>query len=431
MAEIKPFRGTFYNPEAISDPADVLAPPYDIIDNDGKQVLANRSPYNIVRLILPQSSEEREFWNTSAGLFEDWKRQGILINDRATCLYAYRQTFNLPGSGSFSRLGILTALKCKDFSSGEVLPHEKTFPRTRDERLKLLRACRANFSQVFMTFRDHNEKAADLLLKTTGNDVFMQFDDDEGTHHQLWRIAQPDNIEALKSLLFDQSMIIADGHHRYETALAYSKEINPNGQRDSAAGYVCATIFRSEDPGLIILPVHRVLRCLPPSWPEEREKLAHFFELQEMPQASGSLEGAGKMLEGIKRAALIMVTSQSVIRMILKKGVDLKEIVKGPESKKWKSLDISILHSLVLEQCLNLDADDLAEKGELYFTPWESVARKGVAAGKAEACFLVRATRIEDIWEIAEGGERMPPKSSYFYPKLPSGLMIYDHRNAF
>ncbi|OFW67598.1 MAG: hypothetical protein A2V52_04295 [Actinobacteria bacterium RBG_19FT_COMBO_54_7] len=260
-----------------------------------------------------------------------------------------------------------------------------------------------------------------LLRATLGN--VMQFNDDEGTYHEIWRIEQPDEIEALKSILAAKTMIIADGHHRYETALAYSQESNPEGRLDSPANYVSAVIFCSQDPGLVILPVHRVLKRLPLPWPEVKAKLERFFELEEITEPV-------KGLEGMNRVAFVMVRSESALRLTLKPGIALRDIVEGPESERWKSLDISILHSLVFGQCMNLNADLLAEDGELYFTPWENSAFKDVEEGRAEACFLVRATRIEDIWGIAEGGERMPHKSSYFYPKLPSGLIIYDHRSA-
>lgn len=428
VAEIRPFRGTFYNPNTIEDLSQVLAPPYDVIGDEMKESLLGRSPHNIVRLILPQSHEDQQFWNTSAELFEEWKDRKVFTGDEQACIYAYRQKFELPDSHRCSRLGILAILKCRDLSAGVVLPHEKTFPRTLEERLNLLRACRANFSQVFMSFRDPDEEVGKLLEWVAAGPVFLQFEDDEGTHHELWRIRERDDINGLVSMLADKKLIIADGHHRYETALAYSGEKQATGDESCPRDYVCTTLFRSEDTGMVILPVHRLLKHLPMPVEEASSRLERFFDLEEIQGNALSRRGIAKELERIDETSFVMITSNSAVQLFLKRGLDLKDILKGPESDKWKCLSISVLHSLLLGECLGLDADHLAERGELYFTPWEGVALSAVTDGRADAAFLVRATRMQEIWEIAEGGERMPHKSSYFYPKLPSGMVIYDHR---
>jgi uncharacterized protein (DUF1015 family) len=427
LGEIRPFRGTFYNPDKISDRSQVTAPPYDVIDAEKKKILSDRSPYNIVRLILPASDNEPAFWNTSERLFEDWKKGRVLVSDEAFCLYAYRQTFSIGGE-RLSRLGFLAALKCKDFVSGEVLPHEKTFPRTRVERFNLLRACHANFSQVFMICRDEGGKVADILSRAADGHAFLSYEDDEGTRHELWKVEGPGEIADMESLFRQKRLIIADGHHRYETALAFSKETRDKPKTTAASDYVCTAIFRSEDPGLVVLPVHRILKRLPLSLEEATGRLESYFLIEEI---ADDLEGAARSLVEMRGTAFIMVTARSAFKLILRKGVDLASIIKGEQSAGWKNLDMSVLHSLLLGHCLGVDADRLAEEGGLYFTPWEDAAISDVRRGNAEACFLVRPTAIEEIWRIAEGGERMPHKSSYFYPKIPSGLVIYDHGSAF
>lgn len=431
LADIRPFRGTFYNPQVVEDLARAIAPPYDVIDEKKRNVLLSRSPYNIARLILPQPGGDADFWNNAATLFRAWKKGGVLACDGAQCFYVYRQTYALPASGEVSRTGMLALLRCRDFSSGEILPHERTFPRTRAERLNLLRACRANFSQIFTVFRDREEEVLPLLEEAAAQPCFMEVTDDEGVRHRVWRLEAGDGAERLKASLRGKKLIIADGHHRYETALAYSGEKHATASEAHAAAYVSVVLFRSEDPGLAVLPVHRVLRRLTLTPEEACRRLERYFHVEALRGDATSRAGMlGDRLASSRRPAFVMATAAGVALLSLREGVEPEGILGGPESAEWKNLDISVLHSLVLEECLGLDSSVLAENGDLYFTPWESAAMSALSEGEAEAAFIVRPTRMDEIWDIAEGGERMPHKSSYFYPKLASGLMIYDHENA-
>lgn len=432
MADIRAFRGTFYNPLVVEDLSRVVAPPYDIIDDKRKSDLLSRSPFNIVRLILPQVDEDREFWNSSATLFRAWKNGEVLVADTSPCLYIYRQTFELSPAERVSRTGIVAGLRCEDLADGDILPHEKTFPRTREQRLNLLRSCRANFSQIFMVFRDPMEEALALLEKATTEPAMLELRDDEGVEHRLWQMRDPEDVQSMVGVLRERRLIIADGHHRYETALAYSEEGPGAVDPGSAGSYVSVALFRSEDPGLSILPVHRLLANLTVSVNEVYEKLKDYFDVEIVRRDIGAREGMyGDMLQSSGRPSFVMITREGAARLMLREGIEPARALKGAESEKWKGLDISILHSLVIGEGLGLDASELAEVGDLRFTPWEGSALTAVSEGSAEAAFIVRPTRIDEIWDVAEGGERMPHKSSYFYPKLPSGLVIYDHDSAF
>lgn len=432
MSEIRAFRGTFYNMSIVGDISRVLAPPYDVIDIKRQQELLSRSPYNIVRLVLPQPRGGNDFWGEAASYFNAWKKGDVLTVDAGPCLYVYRQSFSLPDSGTLRRTGIVAVLRCKDFSSGDILPHEKTFPRTRAERLNLLRACRANFSQIFTICRDSQEKILPYLEEAVSHEAFIDFSDLEGVRHQLWRIEDPSGIKALVRTVGDKKLIIADGHHRYETALLFSNEDTRSDAAGYPSRYVAVTLFRSEDPGLVVLPVHRLLRRMPLSIEEAQDMISKHFHVHVLQRDLRTRQGMfQEKLQESSRPGFVMLTARGASLMLLREGVDPTRILKGPESGRWKSLDVSILHYLVIGESLGLDADRLAEEGGLRFTPWESEALSDVSEGRAEAAFLVRPTMIRDIWEIAEGGERMPHKSSYFYPKLPSGLVIYDHATAF
>ncbi|MDI6874177.1 DUF1015 domain-containing protein [Candidatus Solincola sp.] len=431
MVEIRPFRGTLYNPLVVEDVSRVVAPPYDVIDDRRREQLLSRSPYNIVRLILQVEPGESRFWNRSAALFRAWKMGEVLVPDSEPGFYVHRQTFSSPLGGTLSRTGLIAALRCQPPGTS-VLPHEKTFHNVRRERLHLLRSCRANFSQVFTIFRDPGEEVLSLLEEATASSPLLEFLDDEGVEHRLWRLDSSEGVKALVRAVSGRRLIIADGHHRYETALAYSQETGADADPHEAAGYVSVTMVRTEDPGLLVLPVHRVLESPFFGLREVEERLSPFFDAFPLPGDAGRREGSlAETIRGAGRPAFLLATREGLMRFILRPGVEPHRVIPGGESRQWKELDISVLHALALGQCLGLDTDKLAEEGKLRYTPWESRALDAVVKGEAAAAFLVRPTCMEDIWRIAEGGERMPHKSSYFHPKLPSGLVIFDHQTAF
>ncbi len=429
LARIRPFHGLYYNQRVVGDISRVVAPPYDVIDEAKKLNLQKRSPYNIVRLILPQDPGDKDFWNTSAAVYRAWKRGDVLVRDEAPCIYLHQQTFDAP-QGRVTRTGIICALRCSEFGSGGVLPHEMTFSRTRSERLYLLRCCRANFSQVFMVYRDGEEEILPLIEEAVSREPFMGFTDDEGVEHLLWRMEDPEVTAHIARAVEEKEIIIADGHHRYETALIYSGEDPSVADPGHPRKYVSVTLVRSQDPGLVILPVHRVLKTLPEGSGDIEDRLREYFDVEAVPQ--GVTERRGPLTAHLPEtgpAAFLMATRDKVLRLTLNRRVNPDKAIAGGQSSRWKRLDISILHALVLRGALGLDTEVLAENGELYFTPWESL--DDLCSGRADVAFLIRPTRMEEIWEIARGGERMPHKSSYFYPKLPSGLIIYDHEVGF
>lgn len=432
MAELRPFRGTYFNTGVVGDLAEVTAPPYDVVDRRRKQELLSLSPYNIVRMELPQDEKQTEFWNQAAELFAAWKERGVLLTDTDAVLYLCRQTFDLPGKRRMERTGILAALKCSDYTGKYVLPHEMTFSTVRAERLSLLRACRANFSQVFMSYRDPEGEVSRILEEAVRGPSFLGFTDGEGVRHELWRVVDPAELEGVVEAFYDKKLIIADGHHRYETALAYARE-NPAPQGEESAGeYVSVVLFRSEDPGLIILPVHRILGRLTMTPEEAYRRLGRYFRVEEVQlDSAGRGNTAQERMSRLSRPGMIMVTGRGAVLLTLVEGAEPEKIVRIAGSDRLKGLDVSLLHYTVLNECLGLDEDRLAEEGGLGFSPWEGEVVGAVMEGRAEAAFLLRPTPLEEVWAIAEGGERMPYKSTYFYPKFPSGLIIYDHRSAF
>ena len=419
--EARPFRGTFFDLERVGHIKEVIAPPYDVIDDREKESLLRRSPFNVVRLILPVDGEE-EFWRDAARTFQRWKEEGIFRVDPEPAVYLYRQAFTLPDGRELERTGAVVLLRCVDFSQGVVLPHEMTFPRTRNQQLNLLRACRANFSQVFVLVRDEEG----LLLRHLGEAAesrtpFLDFRDEQGVRHRLSRMEETEWALRLFLLMRDRKAVIADGHHRYETAVLYAEE--NAGQGDDHPGrFVSVCVYSSSDPGLVSLPVHRVLAGVGLPRRGVLRELGEYFEVEEVPADSlPAAVGRGE------RTAFGLLFPDRGVLLTLKPGLELEELVAGEHSPGWKNLDVSILHHLVIFRVLGEDPVLLAEAGKLTFTPWAEEAMEKVGSGEAEAAFLIRPTPLEVMWELAEKGERMPHKSTYFYPKLPSGLVIYDH----
>lgn len=419
--EIRPFRGTFFNLERVGRMEEVIAPPYDVIDERQKLLLLRRSPFNVVRLILPVDSEE-EFWHDSARLFTRWKEEGIFRLDPQPSIYLYRQAFTLPGGERMERTGVITLLRCVDFSRGSVLPHEMTFPKTRSQQLNLLRSCCANFSQVFALARDREGVIFEHLGEAAENSVpFLDFQDDQGVRHLLYRLPDGEWTSQLSSLVRETRAVIADGHHRYETAVQYAAE-NAYRGHDHPSQFVSICMYSSADPGLVSLPVHRVLKGLGIPWGEALQALEEYFEVQRV--------DARNLMEAVRlqeRVAFGLYLSDSAVLLLLKPQVRVEEMVEAEHSPEWKRMDVAVLHHLIINRVLELDPVFLVERGKLTFTPWADEAMGEVDSGEAEASFLVRPTSLREVWDLAERGERMPHKSTYFHPKLPSGLIIYDH----
>ncbi len=422
--EIRPFRGTFFNLDKVGRIEEVIAPPYDVVDERQKRQLLLRSPYNVVRLILPVDSEE-EFWNDSARLFSRWKEEGVFRTDHEVAVYLYRQAFTLPGDETLERTGVITLLRCVDFSQGCVLPHEMTFPKTRSQQLNLLRACQANFSQIFTLVSD---EGGDLLSHLTrglaGSVPILDFRDDQGVRHRLFRVAEGSWTSRLTELIRGRRAVIADGHHRYETAVQYAAENAARGE-DHPSQYVSVCLYSSADPGLVSLPVHRVIKGVGITWEKALRDLEEYFDLERV--ESSRLRQALKLQ---KRLAFGLYLRGFGVLLSPKDRVNLEELVEANRSPEWKLLDVTVLHQVVISRILGQDPVFLVEAGKLSFTPWADEAMAEVDSGEAEALFLLRPTSLSTMWALAEKGERMPHKSTYFHPKLPSGLVMYDHASG-
>ncbi len=435
MAQIKPFKGTLY--DAAAGLSSVLAPPYDIIGSALQDDLYERNPYNIVRLILGYIHEsdtpEDNRYTRAAADFADWKERGILRADVSPAIYLYDQEFELEGERR-TRRGFIALLRLEDFSAKGVHPHEVTYAEPRADRLSLLRACRAYFSQVFALYSDEEREVETALWNAADAEPLVDFTDDSGIRNILRRVDDPEALRAAEGLMAGKQLFIADGHHRYETALLYQREMREEGGPGGDAPYDFVPTFfvSAQNPGLVILPVHRVIPASCCGQEEAESALAASLSVERISErlAEEPLEELASWMDGAGRGEhrFGLVAPHGLFTLRLQDKRALASLVEAGHSEEWSKLDVSVIQELGIKRCLS--ADELAREGSIKYVTDAGDAMEEVRAGRACLAFLVRPTTVEDIKNIALRGEKMPPKSSYFHPKPLSGIVIYDHATA-
>ena len=452
MALIVPFRGLRYNPEVVRDLGEVVAPPYDVIDATAREEYYRRHPYNIVRLECgreePGDTEAENRYTRAAATFRDWRRRGILVPDPAPALYLYEQEF-VHGGRTFRRRGLACAVRLADYGEGTVLPHEETIPRHREDRLALLRACRASFSPILGLYLDPEHRVAEAI-GDPGKPA-ASFRDDRGHGHRLWVLTQAPLIRRIRELFAPLCLYIADGHHRYETALAYRNErLRGHPLEAVTAGHTALTapapafaytfmvLINVYDNGLVILPTHRLVR--PPTDPDLGRllhDLAHLFEVAPWHGPSPRRDGGGfartlaagsEAGGGARRfAAVLYAGADRAWLLTLKDGVDPAPLLPAGRSPAWRSLDVVLVRHLILERYLGLEPGAFQDEGRVAYTHDPQAAAAAVDQGAYPLAFLLNPTPVADLVAVATAGEKMPQKSTHFYPKLPTGPVIYAH----
>ncbi|OQX84193.1 MAG: hypothetical protein B6D53_00470 [Candidatus Omnitrophica bacterium 4484_49] len=402
MAEIKEFKAIYYNPGRVSL-SNVVSPPYDIIDDEKKKYLNSLSEYNVVRLILNDSSPNP--YREAACLFEDWLAKGILVFDDQESLYIYAQRFRY-NSQEYTRYGFIGLLKLEE-PGDKVLPHERTYAGPKEDRFKLLKEVRANLSPVFTIFPDSEKNVLNLLVKVVRDiqPLFnFEFDDMENT---VWKISSPQVIRKIKTALRDKPILIADGHHRYEVALWYRNLMRSQEDFPEVEPFdYCMCYFAPiEQEGLLILPTHRMVKLTAP-WESYRAKLEESFNIIEVKSAQELFK---EMSEGEKRFGFYNK------RFYLLEFRD-KEILRKEEHLDF--LDVNILHKFILGEIINY-------RGEISYIEDAYQAIRLVEEGKYSGVFFLNPTPIADIIKVVQQNMRMPQKSTYFYPKILTGITFY------
>jgi uncharacterized protein (DUF1015 family) len=415
MAEVQPLTAVHYNLSAVPSLADVVAPPYDVIDAERRAALLARSPFNVVEIDLPQAPAGGDPYEHSAETLEEWTLQGILSADREPGIWALTQDYVAPDGNRYRRRGLLVRVRVTEYGPGRVRPHERTQPGPKEDRLRLTRATRHNLSPIFAL---HPGDAWRHVEAATGGEPWGEATDDDGTVNRVWRIGDPEVHRQVTAELADAELLIADGHHRYETALTYANEVGGDGPHR----YTLMSLTSLEDPGLTVFGTHRLLGGLADD-PERQEALARgvreHFDLEEVPAAE--LDPAGA--DGVGVFGYIDSQSRRGLRLRLKDPAVL-EAAMPDASESYRTLDAAILEALILQATLGRSDADVAAKCDLGYAKGADEALRLLDSGDYQAAFLLRPTPIEQVRAVAASGETMPPKSTYFFPKLLTGLVF-------
>jgi uncharacterized protein (DUF1015 family) len=439
VADVQPFCGLCYNAELVKDISAVISPPYDIISAEEQKSYHQQSPHNVIRLEFgeesPTDSAEDNKYTRAATTLESWHREGILLREPAPAFYVFQHRFAQDG-GIKERWGLTARVRLGRQGSTAARPHESVMEDRILDRLKLLRVARANFSPIMAMIDHSRDSFAKLLMEAAkaGPDVTAM--DHEGVVHNMWVIRDERSIAKITAWCSKKAIYIADGHHRYETATAYERDkkaMDPYWTGDEPFNFVMMTLIGANDPGLIALPTHRLVRLADSSLVIGlREKLSKLFHIEEVSPAGATRSETlkawlGTLAKHGKRHAAIGVYGLAQSQLCLlqpRKESTIQNLMPRERSREWKSLDVSLLHWMVLRQMLGIDTPQ-KEATCLEYTRDAVEATERVDTGDCQLAFLMNPIPIPRILAVADAGDRMPPKSTYFYPKLPTGLVMY------
>jgi uncharacterized protein (DUF1015 family) len=419
VERVEPFRPLLYDQRFDDALASMVAPPYDLIGPERQAQLYGRSPFNVVRLELNRDADRYE---SSARLLADWLREGVLVRADKPAIYLYTQKFRHQGR-TLSRIGLVARFRLEEFSRGRILPHERTFPAAKIDRLRLLEATRTNLSSIFGLYSGAHPELDLLRIDVARRAPIRQVTDDLGIDNELRAIEAPDEIATVQRALDSSRVLIADGHHRYETALEYRRQMraaegNPAGFKPY--DYVMMTLVACDDPGLVILPTHRLVRRL------LREAIESFVararELFVVEPFADRAEFRTRLAEAGRGALGVALAGHDALYIIRLRDPAAITVQAIPEPVR--QLDVSILHRLVLQPIFGLDADAIKAGGNIEYTIDAAGALEAVASGRADGAFLMNPPSIADVIRVSDAGATMPEKSTYFYPKLLTGLLM-------
>ena len=440
MAKIAPFRGTayVYNQSKAGAIDTVVCPPYDIISPAEQQELYRKSPYNVIRLEFgltsPADTEADNRYTRSAAVLENWLRSTVLRQGKEPAFSIYEMEYKAGGSAKKLR-GIICLVRIEDYDSGVVKPHETTLSGPKTDRLNLLRACRASFSQIFSLFSDSQSRVARLLAKVTRKPD-REVKHNDGVIHRVWSLSDTDDIEAIVRELADKPIFIADGHHRYDTALNYRNERRASAGSftgEEGYNYVAMFLARLEDPGLTILPAHRALFNLTDFNARKFEDdLNRYFNIERIDFDKKSepkdlltvLDTMAHRADHAHVFGMRVRDEHSYYLLTLRNEADMDALLPG-KSPAYRRLDVSILHHLIIDRLLGIKMETHKLGLNIEYIKDAGEADKRVHDNAAEVVFFMNPTKVREVKEVADTGERMPQKATYFYPKLLTGLVMH------
>ena len=432
MVEIAPFKGITYNKKKIQPLDQVMSPPYDIISDHMQNELYDKHPNNFVRLILgkhtPNDTEQDNRYTRAKHLFTEWQKQSILTESEKNAVYPYKITYQIDNETKTMN-GFFTLLKL-DPSYQQVKAHEKTLAKPKADRLNLLRDCQAHLEPIQLLYMDKNNTIQELLTKSMNNPL-IDVTGYDGFTHTLWKTENEQVIETIQQTLKDKILFIADGHHRYQTAINYAKEMQEktgNTNPNAPFHYQMVILANIFDEGLMILPTHRLIKMKQLKIDAFLKQLQVYFtiEKQQIQGKTQDYETIGQtIIQAIKTKDKhkFALYSQGIYYILTLKDETIMDQLASDHSKTWRTLDVSILHKIILEKILGINENNIEDHVKYIRSNGEAIQR--VNEGKFDLSFLMNATKINELKAIAEAGEHMPQKSTYFLPKMLSGLVMY------
>ncbi len=431
MAEICPLRGVRYNQSMVKDLSAVICPPYDIITPQLEQELYRRSQYNFIRIEhnqqLPQDSTLDNKYTRSAAILREWLKQRVLIIDEVPAIYLHDHHFIHQGK-EYRRRGLIVRVRLEEWHKNIIRPHEGTLAEPKGDRINLLWAIKTNTSPILAMFEDQ-EQCVSLLLAQESSKPIISLDSSTGERHNVWAITKPQVISEICSFFAEKPLYIADGHHRYESALIYQRErraLSSAASGNEAFNFVLMTLVDFADPGLIILPPYRLLRGLPPSKIANlMTRIQSFFDVEELPLDLPRVwQLVDDLLARTNRTRLVLcgLVAEKLSVLTLRDFNAARQMMPYFHSELYKGLDISVVDHVILEELLGLSGSEDEAKISYNYDIQDTVNQ--VLAQEYQLAFILRPIKAELIKAVADAGDRMPRKSTYFYPKLPSGLVL-------
>ena len=411
MAEITPLTALRYDIDRTGGLQDVVAPPYDVIDDAQRAALVARSPYNVVSIDLPVGGDDR--YREAATQLRAWIDEGVVVADDTPALWTLAQDYTGPDGRQRTRQGIFARVRVEDYGAGRIRPHERTHPGPKEDRLRLTRATQANLSPIFSLYSDPSGIAASTI---DAAQPWAETTDDDGTVNRLGQVTDPAVIDAFAAALTDTELLIADGHHRYETARVYAEEIGGEGPHR----YVLMCLVALQDPGLTVFPTHRLVQGLSAEQQEElAATLKRDFEITELSDPSELAPPAGDTV----RLGYIDAHFQRPFMLTLKDQATADAALPD-RAEPYRRLDTAVLEALVLKGALGFSDEAIDHFEGLGYARDFDQALEAVRSGEYDAAFFMAPTPVERVHEVAAAGESMPPKSTYFFPKVPTGLLF-------
>lgn len=419
MAKITPFRGLRFQTKKAGAIESLVCPPYDIVSDREREALISRNEFNAIRLELPQGENR---YGQAAQLLESWKASGVLERDAQPGYYLYEEEFQAYGD-SYRLRGFICTVELEEFSKGVVLPHEETLSKAKEDRFQLMKHTFCNFSQIYSLYDDPDGSIFALVQELSRREPDQTLTTEDGITHRLWHVTQPDALAALSAKFEGKQLFIADGHHRYETALRFRDYLRAEGviqSEDHPANRVMMMLVDLENPGLVVFPTHRMVRDLKNFTKEQVLQGAEKYFTVEHRTGAASCEEA---LRGQEHAVAFYAGGTDWYLLTLKDMGAVQRFLPEKDAS-YCELDVAVLHTLILEQVLGIDRENMAKQINLTYTRSAQEAIGQVESGAFQCSFLLNPTKVSQIRNVALAGEKMPQKSTYFYPKILTGLVF-------